>query len=89
MIDDGTQLGHLHQGGLGHASHIHTFPDRCQLGVGGIVVVLHPLDAAEHLGKVQGLYRDTLRFENLLAVTHRGRLSGALQSLPRASCGSH
>ena len=71
LIDHGAEFCHLHQGGRGHAARVHIFLDQSQLGLRGIVVVFHALDAAQHFGKIERLDRNALRFENLLAVADR------------------
>ena len=71
-VDDGAELGHLEQRGVGNAvgrrrTRCICSSLRCDAGV----VVREPVDAAEDLREVDRLDGDAARLEDLLAVAHR------------------
>jgi hypothetical protein len=59
-IDDRAQLGHLEQRGIGNAARGDVTLDRGELGLRGIVGVLHAVDAAENLGQVDRVDGDAV-----------------------------
>ncbi len=76
-VDHGAELGHLDQRGLGHIVCGDVLLDGLQFCLRGIVRVFHAFDAANHLGKVQRLDGNALRFKDAFAVAYRVECRGA------------
>ena len=71
------ELCHLHQRGLGHACRWHVLLDLAQLPFDARLGVWQTVDAAEDLGEIDGLDRDPLLLQQLLAEANRIEVGGA------------
>ena len=67
-VDDGAELGHLHEGGFGGVADGDVLLDGGELGLDGVVVVFGLLDAAHDFGEVEGFDGDAGALEELLGV---------------------
>ena len=70
LLDDHAQLRHLDQRGYGNIVGGHIRLNGRELGLHRIVVILEPLDTAQHFGKIERVHRDAAPLQQLLAVTN-------------------
>ncbi len=70
-VDDCAELRHLHQRIIRNACGRDILLDGRELGLRGIVVVLHAIDAAEDFRQIDRLDRDAAGFEDALGIANR------------------
>ena len=68
MVDDGAELGHLHEGGLGRLAYGDVLFDGGELGLDSVVIVFRLFNAAHDFGEVEGFDGDAGALEQLLGV---------------------
>jgi hypothetical protein len=89
-VDDGAELGHLHEGGVGGVADGNVLLDGGELGLGGVVMVGHAADAAHDLTEVEGFDGDAGLFKELFGVADgvesgRARADGAETDVAQAA----